>query len=130
MEERTDRITDEKIERYLGITGRALEKLRIAAPERSYGRKLADSFLEMANCYYSDAKHFRDQGDLVTAFASVNYAHAWLDSGARIGLFDVGGDDVLFTLYERSGSRLNTGGRTLRKRAGPGFRAGRGPEPS
>ena len=54
----------------------------------------------MANCYYSDAKHFRECGDIVTAFAAVNYAHAWLDCGARIGLFDVDGDDVLFTLYE------------------------------
>ena len=100
MAERNDRVTDEKMDRYLAITGKALDKLKIAAPEKSFNRRLADSFLEMANCYYSDAKHFRDQGDLVTAFASVNYAHAWLDCGARIGLFDVGGDDVLFTLYE------------------------------
>jgi hypothetical protein len=54
----------------------------------------------MANAYYSDAKHFREKGDFVNAFACVNYAHGWLDCGARIGLFDVGGDDKLFTLYE------------------------------
>lgn len=102
MAERQDVVTDERMDKYLDITGRALAKLRIAAPEKSYNRRLADSFLEMANCYYSDAKHFRECGDLVTAFAAVNYAHAWLDCGARIGLFDVGGDDVLFTLFERS----------------------------
>ncbi len=54
----------------------------------------------MARTYYSDAKHFAEQGDYVNAFASVNYAHGWLDCGARIGLFDVGQDDQLFTLYE------------------------------
>lgn len=101
MTDRIDVVTDERMDRYLDITGRALDKIRIAAPERSYGRRLADSFMEMARSYYSDAQHFRETGDLVTAFAAVNYAHAWLDCGARIGLFDVDGDDVLFTLYER-----------------------------
>jgi len=93
-------ISEEKIDRYLEITRKALEKLKIAAPERSFGKRLADDFLEMATSYYNDAVHFRESGDLVTAFAAVNYAHGWLDCGARIGLFDVGKDDVLFTLFE------------------------------
>ena len=54
----------------------------------------------MAHSYYRDAEHFRKEGDLVNAFAAVNYAHGWLDCGARIGLWDVGGDDRLFTLFE------------------------------
>lgn len=95
-----DHITQEHMQKYLDITRRALDKVRMAAPERSFNRKLADSFLEMARTYYDDAKHFREQGDLVNAFACVNYAHGWLDCGARIGLFDVGQDDQLFTLYE------------------------------
>ncbi len=95
-----DRISDEKIEHYLETTGRALESLRIAAPERSFHRGMAEDFLQMARSYYEDAQHFRSVGDLVNAFASVNYAHGWLDCGARIGLFDVDGDDQLFTLYE------------------------------
>ncbi|MDR2846066.1 MAG: DUF357 domain-containing protein [Candidatus Methanoplasma sp.] len=93
-------VTEEKIEKYLDITKRALDKLKIAAPDRSYNKRLADDFLNMAVSYYEDAKHFRESGDLVTAFAAVNYAHGWIDCGARIGLFDVGGDDVLFTLFE------------------------------
>ncbi len=104
MDGKKDVVTDERMEKYLDITARALAKIRIAAPAKSYNRRLADSFLEMANCYYSDAKHFKECGDYVTAFAAVNYAHAWLDCGARIGLFDVDGDDVLFTLYERRGA--------------------------
>ena len=95
-----DTITDEKIDRYLDITGRALAKLKVVTPARSFGKRLADDFLNMANSYYSDAKHFRANGDLVTAFAAVNYAHGWIDCGARIGLWDVEGDDQLFTLFE------------------------------
>lgn len=54
----------------------------------------------MAKAYYSDALHFYENDDYVSAFACVNYAHAWLDAGARIGLFDVGTDDNLFTLWK------------------------------
>ena len=93
-------ISDEKIDRYLGITKAALDKLRIAAPDRSFGKRMADDFLNMATSYYNDAVHFRETGDLINSFASVNYAHGWIDCGARIGLFDAFGDDKLFTLYE------------------------------
>lgn len=95
-----DTITEEKLLKYLDTTKRALDKLKIAAPPRSFNRKLAEDFLNMATSYYSDALHFRSNGDYVNSFASVNYAHGWLDCGARLGLFDVGEDDKLFTLYE------------------------------
>jgi uncharacterized protein len=95
-----DTISEEKILKYLDTTRQALDKLKIAAPPRSFGRKLAEDFLGMATAYYQDAQHFRESGDYVNAFASVNYAHGWLDCGARLGLFDVGEDDRLFTLYE------------------------------
>jgi hypothetical protein len=93
-------LTEERVEKYISLTSEALRKLKIAAPERSFNRRLAEDFLKMAKAYFVDAKDFADKGDLVNAFACVNYAHGWLDSGARIGLFDVGGDDRLFTLYE------------------------------
>lgn len=96
-----DRVLDsERVDRYLRLTSEALSKLRLAPPERSFSRRLAEDFLTMARSYFEDAKDFAGKGDLVNAFACVNYAHGWLDSGARIGLFDVGGDDRLFTLYE------------------------------
>lgn len=100
MIEMENTVTDERIDRYLDITGRALDKLKVVTPERSFGKRLADDFLNMATSYYEDAKHFRENGDLVTAFAAVNYAHGWIDCGARIGLWDVELDDKLFTLYE------------------------------
>jgi len=93
-------IDQEHLAKYISITDRALEKLKIAVPERSYLRKLAEDFLQMAIGYTSDAKRFAEKDDRVNAFACINYAHGWLDCGARIGLFDVGGDDQLFTLYK------------------------------
>jgi len=93
-------LTEEKVEKYISLTSEALAKLRIAAPEKSFNRKLADDFLRMARAYFEDAKDSLSKGNLVNAFACVNYAHGWLDCGARIGLFDVGGNDRLFTLFE------------------------------
>ncbi len=89
----------EKVERYLEITSAALKKVKISVPERSALRDVAEDFLRMARDYHSDAQHFFSEGDLVNAFAAVNYAHGWLDAGTRLGLFEVGGDDRLFTLY-------------------------------
>ena len=57
----------------------------------------AKDFLDMAQRYHDDAHHFRKQGEIVTAFAALNYAHGWLDAGARIGLFKVN-DSTLFTV--------------------------------
>lgn len=93
-------LREERVEKYLRITSEALSKVRVAAPERSFNRRMADDFLEMARAYFDDARDFARKGDLVNAFACVNYAHGWLDCGARIGLFEVGADDRLFTLYE------------------------------
>ena len=93
-------ITREHLSSYLEKTRTALGKVRIAAPEPSHHRKLADDFLGMAKAYFDDANHFLENGDLVNAFACVNYSHGWLDAGARLGLFDVGRDDKLFTLSE------------------------------
>ncbi|MCQ2056506.1 MAG: DUF357 domain-containing protein [archaeon] len=93
-------ITEKKIDYYLDLTRKALDKLKVVAPEHSFFKKMTDDFLRMATSYYSDAEYFRKKGDLVIAFAAVNYAHGWIDCGARIGLWDVQGDSQLFTLYE------------------------------
>jgi len=95
-----NKITEEKIDHYMDITSRAFEKLKIVAPEPSHMKKIAEDFHRMARSYYADANHFRKEGDYINAFAAVNYAHGWLDAGARLGLFDVDGDNQLFTLSE------------------------------
>ena len=93
-------ISDEKMAKYLDITTRARKKLKIASPVRSFDRRLAIRFLDTSESYFKDAIDYRRDDDCVRAFAAVNYSHAWLDGGARIGLFDVEEDDVLFTLFE------------------------------
>lgn len=98
--DRSDRITEAKMRDYLGKTERALAKVTVTPAERSHLRRGAEDMVAMARNYLSDARHFADQGDYVTAFAAVNYAHAWLDIGVRLGLLDGQGDDHLFTLAE------------------------------
>ncbi len=93
-------LPDELVHKDLDVTKRALDKLKIIAPEKSYAKRIAEDFLNMARSYYTDATHFAANGDLVNAFAAVNYAHGWLDAGARLGVFDVAGDARLFTLLE------------------------------
>jgi uncharacterized protein len=88
------------VDKDLSLTERALAKAMVAVPRRSHLRKVAEDFLTMARAYFDDAKHFRDVGELEKSLANVNYAHGWLDAGARLGVFDVGGDDQLFTLSE------------------------------
>ena len=90
----------ELLHKDLEITNRALEKVKIIAPDRSYAKKIAEDFFGMAQAYYKDALHFEANNDLLRALACVNYAHGWLDAGARLGLFEVGADDRLFTLAE------------------------------
>ncbi len=93
-------ISESHLIKYLKRTGKALAKVKISAPDRTFNKTIADDFYRMAQAYFEDAGHFFDEKDHVNAFACVNYAHGWLDAGARLGLFDVGEDDQLFTLSE------------------------------
>lgn len=93
-----DTVTDEKLDKYFSITSQALEKAGAALDDSNEERlSQAKDFLDMAQRYFSDAKHFREKGDKVLAFAALNYAHGWLDAGARIRLFRVN-DSTLFTV--------------------------------
>ena len=91
-------ITPAKLAKYFDVTNRALKKVKLAKEKRIDWKKSAEDFLDMATRYFNDAKHFEQKGDIVTAFAALNYAHGWLDAGARLGLFDVDHDDTLFTV--------------------------------
>ena len=98
MSEIQNIITLEKLEKYFNVTNRALKKLKLACPEKTHLDKIAKDYLNMAQTYYSDAKHFKKNNDYINAFAALNYSHGWLDAGARIGIFDVDHDNVLFTV--------------------------------
>lgn len=96
MEQKTNEITPERLEKYFKISKEALDKAKQAevCEER---KDQAVDFLDMAERYYNDAKHFQEKGEIVNAFACLNYSHGWLDAGARIGLFKVN-DSRLFTV--------------------------------
>ncbi|MBI2549920.1 DUF357 domain-containing protein [Candidatus Woesearchaeota archaeon] len=90
---------EQKLEKYWSMTEKALTLVKIAASDKSSKEfKSAADFLAMAKNYLSDSKHFAKKGDLLTALAAASYAHAWLDAGARMGLFKVDSSSGLFTV--------------------------------
>ncbi|MFH1240084.1 MAG: DUF357 domain-containing protein [Candidatus Diapherotrites archaeon] len=89
---------EEKVMKYRKLTEKAIGKVKFKKGISEKERKIAEDFLEMANNYFNDAKHFQEKNELLTALAAFSYAHAWLDAGVRAGFFDVGKDDQLFTL--------------------------------
>ncbi|MBS3166337.1 DUF357 domain-containing protein [Candidatus Woesearchaeota archaeon] len=89
-------ITPEKLQKYFSVTKKALDKAVVAFDHSR--RKEAADFFDMAQRYFQDAHYFLEKkDDAVLAFAALNYAHGWLDAGARIGLFKVK-DSKLFTV--------------------------------
>ena len=80
----------EKLEKYIKLTTRALDEIKIKSNE-----KKAKEILELSKCYYKDALFFKEKNDLVNAFAAINYAHAFLDIGARLGLFTIKNKELL-----------------------------------
>ncbi len=88
-------ITDEKLAKYFEVTSKALEMAKDKFDEERI--EIAKDFFNMAQSYFEDAKYFKEKNDYVLAFGALNYAHGWLDSGARIGIFKVK-DSKLFTV--------------------------------
>ena len=90
-----DKITKQKIDKYFSLTEKAFEKAKKNIIKRKNAE--AKEIILMVKNYLSDAKYFYDKKDFVNAFAAINYAHGWLDSGVRLGMFNVK-DDKLFTV--------------------------------
>ena len=90
-----DKINKQKLEKYFKLTSTALKKAKkkIIKGKEDYAKEIID----MVSNYLSDAEHFEKNKDFVNAFAAINYAHGWLDSGVRLDVFDVK-DDKLFTV--------------------------------
>jgi len=88
----------EKTDRYEGLLAEALEAAEVAPPVDTPMGDAAAECLEMAESYLEDGRHFREDDDLVNALAAFSYGHAWLDAGARVGLFDVPTEGHLFTV--------------------------------
>ncbi len=77
-----------KLDKYMEMTEKALAKVKVLDEK---GKEL----VKLAKCYFADAQHFKDKGDLENAFAAVCYAHAMLDAGVRIKVLE-GKDNRLF----------------------------------
>ncbi|HRZ85145.1 MAG TPA: DUF357 domain-containing protein [Candidatus Paceibacterota bacterium] len=90
-----DKITKEKIKKYIGLTEKAIELVKKKIVKKH--SKEASEIIDMSSNYFSDALFFEKKGDYVNAFAAINYAHGWIDCGVRLGFFSVT-DDKLFTV--------------------------------
>ncbi len=88
-------ITKEKLSKYKNLTKKALEIVKKSIIKNQ--EKKAKEIIEMASNYLSDAKYFEEKMDFVNAFAAINYAHGWIDSGVRLDIFEVK-DNKLFTI--------------------------------
>jgi hypothetical protein len=90
-----DKITSEKLAGYFSLTSEAVQEAKKSIIKGK--EKYAKEIIEMVSNYMADARHFEKKGDFVNAFAALNYAHGWIDSGVRLDVFDVK-DNRLFTV--------------------------------
>ncbi|MFP4645923.1 MAG: DUF357 domain-containing protein, partial [Candidatus Woesearchaeota archaeon] len=80
-ENTVDTISKEHLDKYFSITNEALEMVKSHEMDADRLENATD-FLDMAQRYYNDATHFKEQGNRVLALSALNYAHGWLDAGA------------------------------------------------
>jgi len=90
-----NKITKQKIEKYYNLTSKALAIAKKSVPKSK--QKQAQEIFLMVKCYLEDSQHFQKKGDYINAFGALNYAHGWLDCGARLKIFKVT-DNKLFTV--------------------------------
>ncbi|MFW5965477.1 MAG: DUF357 domain-containing protein [Halodesulfurarchaeum sp.] len=88
----------EKTERYETLLAEALESIEPVPPDGTPLGTVATDFEEMAGSYLEDGRHFLKTNDPVNALAAFSYGHAWLDAGARMGVFSVPTEGELFTV--------------------------------
>lgn len=94
-EKKINIVCSRRIARYREISEKAIS---IAKKSIAQGKESqAQEIIKMVECYLQDSKHFEKQGHLVNAFAALNYAHGWIDCGARLKIFEVS-DNKLFTV--------------------------------
>ncbi len=90
-----NKITQDKIEKYKKLTKTALKIVEVSIIKGK--EKQAKEIINMAKNYLFDANYFQKKQDFVNSFAAINYAHGWIDSGVRLGIFNVK-DNKLFTV--------------------------------
>ena len=93
--QKKDKITKAKIEKYQELTTKALKIAKKSIIKSK--QKQANEIILMVEAYLSDSKYFQKKQDYINSFGAINYAHGWLDSGARLKIFNVK-DNKLFTI--------------------------------
>ena len=86
-----------RIEKYRKITQEALALAKKNIKKGKENEEKAKEILQMVECYLADSEHFEKSGHLVNSLSCLNYAHGWLDAGARLKIFNVK-DNRLFTV--------------------------------
>ena len=80
-------VSDSHLNRYFQITKEALQVAKstpVKAKVSVDAKKASADILYLVECYVKDAEHFAKKGDVVLAFAALNYAHGLLDGLARL----------------------------------------------
>ena len=90
-----NKVTKDKIEKYFKLTSKALAMVKKAIAKGK--QKHAKEIIQMVECYLSDSLHFKKNKDFVNSYGCLNYAHGWLDAGARLKIFKVT-DNKFFTV--------------------------------
>ncbi|MFH1972519.1 MAG: DUF357 domain-containing protein [archaeon] len=90
-------VCEARLKKYFSITKEAFKEAKKSKNRLPELKEAREDFLDMVERYVKDAEHFHKERHMINAFAALNYAHGWLDAGARIGLFDVH-DSRLFTV--------------------------------
>lgn len=80
-----NRITKQKLEKYYNLTNKALNIAKISVVKTKESKEI----FEMVEAYLSDSNYFKKKGDYVLAYGSLNYAHGWIDAGARLKIYKV-----------------------------------------
>lgn len=88
-------VCKKRLDEYRQISEKALEIAKKNISKRK--EQEAKEIIEMVECYLSDSKHFEKKGNYVNSYGCLNYAHGWLDAGARLKIFNVK-NNRLFTV--------------------------------
>ena len=82
-----NKITKQKLEKYYNLSYKALNIAKISVVKNKM--KEAKEIFEMVEAYLSDSNHFKKKGDYVLGYGALNYAHGWIDAGARLKIYKV-----------------------------------------
>lgn len=78
-----------KLEKYLDKARPRFEGLELQDVGKPDLDKAKKEYKTMAESYYSDSRHFYENGDYLNALAALEYAEGWLDAGRALGIFQI-----------------------------------------